>query len=110
MALIDRETRRGRASPQAARAAGLLCVAMALATLAMGTLAGCESVERFYDTRLPVGDAVDWWHRQQGGVIASERPPPPGVGDPYPNLATVPARPTPTDAASRRALTGRPAL
>jgi len=40
---------------------------------------------------------VDWWHRLEGGVIAEQRPPPPGADQPYPNLATVPARPVPPD-------------
>ena len=39
-------------------------------------LNGCESIEQYYSTKLPVGTAVDWWHDLQGGVIAEERPPP----------------------------------
>ena len=38
---------------------------------------------------------INWWHRAQGGKIAEERPDPPGADQPYPNLNTVPARPTP---------------
>ena len=76
-----------------------------------GTLAslltGCESIEQFYATKLPVDTPIEWWHDLQGGTIAEERPPPPGVGDPYPNLADIPARPTPTDAATRRSLSAR---
>jgi len=34
-----------------------------------------------------------WWHEAVGGKIAEQRPPPPGDKDPYPNLATVPAKP-----------------
>ncbi len=45
---------------------------------------------------------VDWWHSLEGGVIAGQRPPPPGVNDPYPNLATVPDKPVPTDLAIRQ--------
>ncbi|MBO0711628.1 MAG: hypothetical protein J2P47_10175, partial [Acetobacteraceae bacterium] len=40
---------------------------------------------------------VDWWHGLEGGVIAEQRPPPPGADEPYPNLATVPARPAAPD-------------
>jgi outer membrane protein OmpA-like peptidoglycan-associated protein len=36
---------------------------------------------------------LDWWNHSIGGKIAEQRPPPPGNNDPYPNLATVPAKP-----------------
>ncbi len=40
-------------------------------------------------------DAVDtpvaWWHQLEGGAIAQQRPPPPGVDDPYPAIGTTPA-------------------
>jgi len=49
-------------------------------------------------------DPVTWWHQLQGGAIAEQRPPPPGVDLPYPKLVTVPPKPTPTDPASRRGL------
>jgi outer membrane protein OmpA-like peptidoglycan-associated protein len=45
---------------------------------------------------------VTWWHDLQGGAIAEQRPPPPGVGMPYPNLGTVPPKPTPPDPATRQ--------
>jgi len=48
-----------------------------------------------------------WWHELQGGEIAADRPPPPGVGDPYPKLGTVPARPAESDPAVRAALAAR---
>ena len=71
-------------------------------------VAGCsdatKGVEEFYDSKLSLDNPVDWWHQLQGGPIASQRPPPPGAADPYPNLGQVPARPTPTDPATRRAL------
>jgi outer membrane protein OmpA-like peptidoglycan-associated protein len=70
-------------------------------------LPGCGSVERFYDTRLPFDTPIDWWHQLQGGALADERPPPPGVADPYPSLSQVPARPAPSDPAARRALSAR---
>ena len=41
-----------------------------------------------------------WWHDAAGGKIAAERPPPPGDKDPFPNLATVPARPARAEAAA----------
>ena len=68
---------------------------------------GCSAVERFYDTKLTPDTPIGWWHDLQGGVIADQRPPPPGVDDPYPNLSTVPPRPVMTDPVSRRALAGR---
>ncbi|MCQ8240844.1 OmpA family protein [Rhizosaccharibacter radicis] len=41
-------------------------------------------------------DAVDtpvsWWHQLQGGAIAEQRPPPPGVNDPYPKIGTTPTK------------------
>ncbi len=74
-------------------------------------MAGCsaatERVERFYDSQLSLDNPIDWWHQLQGGPVAEMRPPPPGASDPYPNLGRVPARPTPTDAATRRALLAR---
>ncbi len=44
---------------------------------------------------------IGWWHQLQGGYIAQHRPPPPGQFQPYPSLATVPARPTPVSPADR---------
>jgi len=43
-----------------------------------------------------------WWHDLEGGVVASQRPPPPGAHDPYPKIATVPAKPAPTELATRQ--------
>lgn len=62
-------------------------------------------MERLNGSKLTQDSPVDWWHTLQGGRIAQDRPSPPGASDPYPNLASVPPRPTPTDAATRRALT-----
>ena len=78
-----------------------------LALVCVLALAGCERLGRLTDTESPFDTPVDWWHQLQGGMIAEDRPPPPGVSDPYPNLGQVPPRPTPTDAATRRALTAR---
>ena len=70
-------------------------------------LSGCGSVEEFYDSKLSLDNPVDWWHQLQGGPIADERPPPPGITDPYPNLARVPAKPVPTDATTRAGLSAQ---
>ncbi|MBV8615221.1 MAG: hypothetical protein JOY66_15850, partial [Acetobacteraceae bacterium] len=51
------------------------------------TLSGCSG--------LP-----DLAHRIEGGQVAKPRQPPPGVSQPYPNLASVPSRPPPPDAAA----------
>lgn len=60
--------------------------------LVLLALAGCAATG---------GGPVDWWHQLQGGRIAEERPPPPRADAPYPNLASVPARPAVDDAAQR---------
>lgn len=52
-------------------------------------MTGCSS--------LPSMNPVNWWHRQEGGKIAEERPAPPGADQPYPNMSTVPPRPAPPD-------------
>lgn len=36
---------------------------------------------------------VDWWHGLEGGRIAQDRPPPPGLGQPYPLIGTTPSAP-----------------
>ncbi|WP_172822925.1 hypothetical protein [Granulibacter bethesdensis] len=42
---------------------------------------------------------IGWWHDLKGGAIAGQRPPPPGVDQPYGNFASVPPRPVmPTQA------------
>ena len=43
-----------------------------------------------------VDGPVQWWHQLEGGRIAQDRPAPPNADAPYPNLASVPARPTST--------------
>lgn len=50
----------------------------------LAPLAGCGHRD-VIDT--PVG----WWHQLEGGAIAEQRPPPPGVDDPYPKVGTTPA-------------------
>lgn len=75
--------------------AGLVCVT------------GCGTIADLGGARIADANPVDWWHSLEGGAIAEARPAPPGANDPYPNLSTVPARPTPTPAAQRLALTAQ---
>ncbi|MCQ8279080.1 OmpA family protein [Acetobacteraceae bacterium KSS8] len=49
-------------------------------------LAGCGG-------RDPVDAPVNWWHQLEGGEIARQRPPPPGVDAPYPLVGTTPSKP-----------------
>ncbi len=66
-----------------------LAVAAMLSVLTSGCGTGSDS------------GPIDWWHQLEGGRIAEARPPPPNADAPYPNLASVPARPTATAAAVR---------
>jgi outer membrane protein OmpA-like peptidoglycan-associated protein len=63
----------------------------------MALLSGCASVPASINP-------VSWWHNLEGGAIAQQRPPPPGAADPYPNLASVPAKPKPSDPAAQQAI------
>lgn len=103
--LIGGIPRRGGWGRQAGLDAGL--VRVGLVALAVSGCSVGERAERFYSSRLPFDTPIEWWHDLQGGLIAEERPPPPGVGDPYPNLAEIPAKPVPTDPGARRALAAR---
>jgi len=47
-------------------------------------LAGCGH-------RDVIDTPVSWWHGLEGGAIADQRPPPPGIDDPYPKIGTTPA-------------------
>lgn len=110
--LIGAQGRLGRGARQAGPGAVLVRVALARAVLAVvaAGLGGCDvgaRAERLYSSKLPFDTPIEWWHDLQGGLIAEERPPPPGVGDPYPNLSEIPAKPKPTDAVTRRALADR---
>ncbi len=60
-------------------------------------VAGCSTTSSI--------NPVNWWHREQGGKIAEQRPDPPGADQPYPNIATVPARPAPADQDALKKLT-----
>jgi outer membrane protein OmpA-like peptidoglycan-associated protein len=62
-----------------------------------GLLVGCSGG--------PSLNPVNWWHSLEGGKIAEQRPPPPGADQPYPNLASVPAKPTPPDQDAMKKLT-----
>jgi outer membrane protein OmpA-like peptidoglycan-associated protein len=71
-----------------------------LGLLALGGLAGCGQ-------RVTLDAPVQWWHDLEGGTIAQQRPPPPGIGLPYPKIGTVPARPVLPDLATRVGQTDR---
>jgi len=93
---------------QGRRATGWRQAAVLAATLAIPLAgAGCSAAERMYSSKLPFDQPIDWWHQLQGGTIAEDRPPPPGVTDPYPSLALIPAKPVPTDLKTRTALSER---
>jgi len=49
----------------------------------------------------PGADPIAWWRQLEGGRLAEERPLPPNADAPYPNLASVPARPGATEAGQR---------
>jgi outer membrane protein OmpA-like peptidoglycan-associated protein len=66
---------------------------MRVAPLFAILLSGCSSMPASLNP-------VSWWHDLQGGKIAEERPPPPGADQPYPNLASVPAKPAQPDRAA----------
>ncbi len=67
--------------------------------LLAAALAGCGTPS--------LDPAIGWWHQLEGGTIAEQRPPPPGIGQPFPRVFTTPSRPTLPDAAARIALTDR---
>lgn len=98
MAMIDEAQPRRPAGERQGTALRISLVLLA------ALLPGCAGVERMNDSKLTIETPIDWWHDLQGGKIAELRPPPPGVTDPYPNLSQVPARPVPTDPATRHAL------
>lgn len=80
----------GRQGPRQAGFAARLARAAAAPALIgalMGALAGCSGVPGFV-------------HRTEGGEIAKTRPEPPGLGQPFPNLASVPSRPAAPDQAA----------
>ncbi len=96
----------GRLIPQAARDASLNLLrrgqdaGRAAAFFAAALLPGCGQ-------QAGIDGPVQWWHSLEGGTIAENRPPPPGVGQPYPIVGTVPPRPALPDAATRVQQTDR---
>ncbi|MBB2177519.1 OmpA family protein [Gluconacetobacter johannae] len=89
-ALLPRE-RSARADARRAIRAGRM--APTLAGLLM--LAGCGHRDAFDAT-------LDWWHQYEGGVIAQQRPPPPGIHDPYPAVGLTPTTPPAIPSAALR--------
>lgn len=73
----------------------------------LSLLGGCGTIATLGNARIEDANPVAWWHSLEGGAISEQRPDPPGANDPYPNLASVPARPAPTPAAQRVALTAQ---
>lgn len=73
------------------------CLPRVTLVIATCLLAGCST--------LGAMNPVNWWHKEQGGKIAEDRPPPPGADDPYPNMSTVPAKPPPPDPVAMKTLT-----
>ncbi|NHO54951.1 hypothetical protein GOB87_13515 [Acetobacter estunensis] len=57
---------------------------MGALTLPVLLLTGCQNHHDIIDS------SVDWYHRQEGGLIATQRPPPPGVNGPYPRVGLTP--------------------
>lgn len=74
---------------QAAWAAVLVAAAM--------SLAGCKGGGL-------IGSGEGLYHDLQGGRIAEQRPPPPGVNDPFPNLGMIPKRPAAPDIVAQQKL------
>jgi hypothetical protein len=85
----------GRRPGDQARAGRRLALVL-LPALALGACSG--GVPRDIDPRIAVGNLF--------GAHLAGREPPPGLDQPYPNLASVPARPEPPDRATRGAISG----
>ncbi len=77
---------------------GGLRAALASATLSICCLLGACGANS------PAETPAAWFHDLEGGQIAAARPPPPGVGLPYPKIGTVPPKPKLPDQAYRTAL------
>jgi outer membrane protein OmpA-like peptidoglycan-associated protein len=91
------QPRDARAFVQAWHAPACIKVARSLVLVCFACVGGCSN----YHTTGPEA----WWHEAIGGKIAEDRPPPPGDKDPYPNLATVPAKPPPANIAEWNQMT-----
>lgn len=56
-----------------------------LVATGMLCLTGCSHKD-------PVDRTLEWMQHMRGGVIASQRPPPPGIYDPYPHVGLTPTK------------------
>jgi outer membrane protein OmpA-like peptidoglycan-associated protein len=81
------------------RAAQVLrqAVGMAILAAALAGLVGCQGSGA-------IGGGEGLFHDLEGGAVAAQRPPPPGVDDPYPNLGTIPKRPPAPDIVAEQKL------
>lgn len=79
-------------TPQRPRRRTLLCPPSSMLRLSVFmagsllSLAGCQQHRDFVDNTL------EWTQRMRGGVIAAQRPPPPGQYDPYPHVGLAPTQ------------------
>jgi hypothetical protein len=80
---------RAPAQPRRAR------VALALLASLAPVLGGCGNAD-------PTERPAAFVHQLEGGAIAAQRPPPPGAGQPFPNLGNIPPRPVPLPPAARQ--------
>ena len=70
---------------------------MAIVVASVAGLGGCQGSGA-------IGGGEGLFHDLEGGVVAEQRPPPPGVNDPYPNLGTTPRRPPAPDILAQQKL------
>ena len=79
-----------------------------LAILGVVVLGGCSEIPNALNPVEWYKDTVEFFSEdeqaggEKGGLAADKNAPPPGAGKPFPNLASVPARPQPTPADQRR--------
>lgn len=62
-------------------------------------LNGCSNNHKDF-----VDNSLDWTQKMRGGIIATQRPPPPGANEPYPNVGLVPTTVPPMPSPEARAL------
>jgi outer membrane protein OmpA-like peptidoglycan-associated protein len=93
----DAQARRAKKPGQAGVRGSSMPRAVGMLAAAGWLLGGCSTLSGI--------NPVNWWHQQQGGKIAEQRPAPPGADQAYPNLATVPAKPDAPDAEALKKLT-----
>ena len=70
---------------------------MAIVVASVAGLGGCQGSGA-------IGGGEGLFHDLEGGAVAEQRPPPPGVNDPYPNLGTMPKRPPAPDVLAQQKL------